>query len=399
MSDESPDVLSVRVGDIRVGQLTRTNEGASFLLDDDYRRLANRPVLGQVFEDDPTAKNWVRQGVPVWFSNLLPEGPLRDLIAARAGVHPSRSFFLLEVIGLDLPGAVVVAREGATAAGLVEEAEASEDVDEQPLKFSLAGVQLKFSALRDDRGLTVPAQGLGGDWIVKLPDQRFDGVPENEYSTMLWARHSGINVPEVALVEVATIGGLPTDLSQRGGTAFAVRRFDRSAGGRVHIEDFAQVLNLKPSQKYGYANYETLVRVIAALVPSDVDELLRRLVFQILAGNGDAHVKNWSLIYPDGVQARLAPAYDLMSTVPYIRNDALGLSLGRVKAFEDVTLDVFRRFADRSGIDADHVVTVVTAQVDATVEAWKTVGPEFCARDHVRDDIERRLASLPLVSA
>jgi serine/threonine-protein kinase HipA len=198
---------------------------------------------------------------------------------------------------------------------------------------------------------------------------------------------------------VATIGGLPTDLSQRGGTAFAVRRFDRSACGRVHIGDFAQVLNLKPSQKYGYANYETLTRVIAALVPSDVDELLRRLVFQILAGNGDAHVKNWSLIYPDGVQARLAPAYDLRSTIPYIRNDALGLSLGRVKAFEDVTLDVFRRFADRSGIDADHVVTVVTAQVDATVEAWKTVGPEFCARDHVRDDIEQRLASLPLVSA
>jgi len=399
MSDEASDVLSVSIGDVLVGRLIRTNEGATFTLDDDYRRQPSRPVLGQVFEDDPAAKHWARQGVPPWFANLLPEGPLRTLIAERAGVHPSRGLFLLELMGLDLPGAVVIHREGEAPDGNPDDADETEDVDEQPLKFSLAGVQLKFSALRDERGLTVPAQGRGGDWIVKLPDQRYDGVPENEYTVMRWAGRAGIDVPDVALVEVSEIDGLPTEIRAAGGIAFAIRRFDREPGRRVHIEDFAQVLNLKPNQKYGNATYETIARVLAAVAPDDVDELIRRLVFQVLAGNGDAHAKNWSLIYRTGAHARLAPAYDLMSTVPYIRNDALGLTLGKVKAFEKITLDVFQRFADRAGLDADHVATVVSGQVAATHEAWGAVRTDFRARDHVRQDIERRLAALPLATA
>ena len=142
-------------------------------------------------------------------------------------------------------------------------------------------------------------------------------------------------MPEIALTPVAEIAGLPAEIVDRGGLALAVRRFDRTAdGGRIHIEDFAQVLDEPPAHKYGYANYETLARVVSATGrDEDLDMFFRRLAFDVLVGNGDAHLKNWSLIYPDGRRSRLAPAYDILSTVAYIPRDGLGLNLAGNKAF------------------------------------------------------------------
>lgn len=393
--NEAQDVLSVFLGDVLVGRLTRSGEGATFTLDDGYRRLAQRPVMGQVFEDDPTARHFVRQGLPVWFGNLLPEGVLRDLIAERAGVNPARSWFLLELLGLDLPGAVVIRRE--LEAPALEELDEPYDVNEQPLKFSLAGVQLKFSALLNERGLTVPAQGRGGDWIVKLPDQRWEGIPETEYSVMQWAREAGLDVPDVLLLDIQDVEGLPTQLYEQPGRAFAVQRFDRAGGQRVHIEDFAQVLSLTTREKYGHANFESIARILAAVAPEeDVDEMVRRLVFLVLSGNGDAHVKNWSLIYPDGVHPRLSPAYDLLNTTAFVRNDDLGLRLGGKKAFEEITVSTFLRFAARAGLDESAVEAAVLSQIEATVTAWERTTPTFEGPQHVAAEIERRLGTLPL---
>ncbi|WP_225185101.1 HipA domain-containing protein [Bradyrhizobium sp. NBAIM01] len=66
------------------------------------------------------------------------------------------------------------------------------------LRFSLAGVQLKFSALNNDRekgGLTVPIESVGGSWIVKLPSRQYPGVPEDEHSIMTIAKAMGMGVP------------------------------------------------------------------------------------------------------------------------------------------------------------------------------------------------------------
>jgi len=191
--------------------------------------------------------------------------------------------FLLELLGLDLPGGVVIQREGDAPELSFSELDEPDGADEQPLKFSLAGVQLKFSALRTERGLTVPAYGRGGDWIVKLPDQRLDGVPEMEYGIMRWAHEAGLVVPDVELLDITDINGLPSQFYEKPGNVFAVKRFDRVEGSRIHIEDFAQVLDLTPGEKYGHANYESIARIIAAVAPQDVDEMVRRLVFQVLS--------------------------------------------------------------------------------------------------------------------
>src|SRR5262245_51589581 len=116
------------------------------------------------------------------------------------------------------------------------------------------------------------------------------------------------------------------------GRALAVRRFDRTADGPVHIEDFAQVFGLYPEDKYGKASYRNIAGVIAAETGNvGTAEFVRRLVFNVLIGNADMHVKNWSLIYLDRRRAALAPAYDFVSTIHYIPDDNSALSFGRTK--------------------------------------------------------------------
>ncbi|MGQ0778449.1 MAG: HipA domain-containing protein [Pseudonocardiales bacterium] len=148
---------------------------------------------------------------------------------------------------------------------------------------------------------------------------------------------AGITAPPVRLVHRDELDGLPPNVwPSREEWAYAVRRFDRTDDREpVHIEDLAQVRNVYPDYKYR-GNYET----VAALVYRGRDiaalrEFARRLAFTVLISNGDAHLKNWSLIYPDGRIPRLAPAYDLVSTAFYLGNDEqLGLKFGGTPASE-----------------------------------------------------------------
>src|SRR5262249_39807858 len=156
-------------------------------------------------------------------------------------------FFLLAVLGADLPGALVVTpMEGEERGGEGHSAAEQPHAQQPPetaLRFSLAGVQLKFSAIMETSGgLAVPVDGMGGSWIVKLPSSRYPAVPENEFAMLALARRTGIVVPENKLVEVKDIKGLPEEGLTTGGKALAVQRFDRVPNGDpVHMEDFAQV--------------------------------------------------------------------------------------------------------------------------------------------------------------
>ena len=109
--------------------------------------------------------------------------------------------------------------------------------------------------------LTLPAFGVGGDWIVKLPDQTYPDVPRNEFTMMSLAASVGIAVPPVRLVHRDELDGLPPDVwTSREEWAYAIRRFDRDAHrDSVHIEDLAQVRNVYPEDKY-LGNYETVAR-------------------------------------------------------------------------------------------------------------------------------------------
>jgi serine/threonine-protein kinase HipA len=400
------NALSVNLGGRRIGVINRlAGERQIFAFDEEYIDDPNRPTLSLSFKGRTgglvTSVRPVTARVPPFFSNLLPEGHLRTYLAEKAGVKPQREFFLLAALGEDLAGAVTVAPlEGETrdksGRHHAEEHDTSARQD-GILRFSLAGVQLKFSAVMEaSGGLTIPAHGVGGSWIVKLPSTRFRVVPENEYVMLELARAVGITVPEIRLIDTDTIHGLPKDAASMGGKTLAVQRFDRASGGRrIHMEDFAQVFGMFPNDKYKSHSYANIAAVLWAET-GDVGayEFLRRLVFSVSIGNADMHLKNWSVLYPDGRKPVLSPAYDFVATLPYIPGDKLALSFGGSRSLDEITLDQVRRFTDSAGLPMKPVWDVVREIEERTVEAWKGLAEKDLLPADIHGAIDQQIQSV-----
>ena len=373
------NALVVKLHDRRIGFLNRLGgDRHLFSFEQDYIDDPERPTLSLSFKGQAgglVLPRGVTDRLPPFFSNLLPEGHLRDYLAARAGVKPQREFFLLAVLGADLPGALTVTpmdqeREGAHD----DVGHAHDHFADAALRFSLAGVQLKFSAVMEaSGGLTIPADGMGGSWIVKLPSARFAAVPENEHAMLALARAVGIDIPPNRLIDITDIHGLPRDAGAMQGKALAVRRFDRAIEGQpIHMEDFAQVFGLYPDDKYGRRSYANIAAVLwAEMGEQGTYEFLRRLVFSVLIGNADMHLKNWSLLYPDRRTPVLSPAYDFVATLPYIPGDGLALTFGGSRSLDDITPDQVRRFADTARLPASPLWPIVAETAERTVAAWE----------------------------
>ncbi len=323
-----------------MGHLWSSHGANRFQPAPEYRGLPRRPVLGQVFEERPDHQ-WRQAGrLPKWFSNLLPEQRLRDFIAEEHGINPRNEFRLLLALGADLPGAVEVTplidpeealnstvEKGVSAAMSSRTADGREDQskgeDRHLLRFSLAGVQLKLSMVWSSNTLMLPGIGELGEHLVKLPSRHYRGIPENEFSMMTWARETGIDIPDCEVRPSKRLGPLPPGFEVlEGSNVYVVRRFDRSdddsPGHRIHMEDLNQVVDNWPESKYEGAGFERLGRIVLGLCGrDDFLEFVRRLTFCIGIGNEDAHLKNWTIWYPNRIQPRMSPAYDLVSTIQY----------------------------------------------------------------------------------
>ena len=372
--------LEILLGEIRVGTLTLLEgDRTIFSFREDYINKARRPILSQAFinmsgelitEFSPT-----RMKLHPFFSNLLPEGHLRTYLAERGGVKPEREYMLLQLLGYDLPGAVIVKQDDNIRHAVESEWKIETIEEEQPYRFSLAGVQLKFSAISESKGgLTIPAKGVGGDWIVKLPSQSYPHVPENEWSMLHLAGEAGIPVPEANLIPLSKIKKLPDLGIFSDKNALAVKRFDRNENGsRIHIEDFAQVYSQYPKNKYGKVSYLNIANMLWTLTGEEgLVDFIRRLVFTIIIGNGDMHLKNWSFIYHDGITPTLSPAYDFVSTIPYIPSDTLALTLSHTKKFEEITVKHFKQFSEKAELPAFLVLQAMREAIDTVISVWET---------------------------
>jgi len=371
---------SVDLKSKRVGTLLQRGDVARFVFSSGYWNDPQRDVLGLWFEDNPRQSPQAALRLPPWFSNLLPEGPLRNWIAHDRGVSVDRELQLLLQIGQDLPGAVVVAT--AEDQPEVEEIglpiafrDATSADQESPWKFSLAGVGLKFSMLRRGDRLSIPAANQLGDWIVKFPDAVYRDVPTNEFATMSLAKKVGIDCPEIELIHRDELPPVPDVMwPGREEFAYAIARFDRTQdGGRVHIEDLAQVRGLYPQQKY-WGSFETVGGLLyRGQDHKSLREFVKRLVFNLLVGNGDAHLKNWSLIYRDGRRPEISPAYDIVSTAGYYdpsSPDDLGLKLGGSKRPSRVSRSDFARLQLLLRVQNEDVLEVLDETLDRFHVAW-----------------------------
>ncbi len=116
----------------------------------------------------------------------------------------------------------------------------------------------------------------------------------------------------------------------------------------------------------------------------------------MLIGNADAHLKNWSLVYPDGRTPKLAPAYDLVATGPYIPGDRLALSLGGTKEFAQVDLERIRRFAEKAGLPVRLVLQTVRDTAAQVRDLWSTHEPLQALPDRIRDGVTAHLRAVRL---
>ncbi|HJX84421.1 MAG TPA: HipA domain-containing protein, partial [Candidatus Angelobacter sp.] len=270
---------------------------------------------------------------------------------------------------------------------------------EEVLRFSLAGVQLKFSAVgQPGKQLAIPVEGRGGHWIVKLPSARYPLVPENEFSMMKLAVDVGIEVAEVGLIPTKDIENLPKELANDKSNSLYVKRFDRTTEGkRIHIEDFNQVYAQFPEAKYKRFSYGNMAGDIwRVLGQKGLAEFIRRLIFSAAIGNADMHLKNWSLIYPDSKNPQLAPGYDFVSTIRYIEDTTMALSIAREKDTKFLDDDHLKRFAAKAQIPGHLVLDTALETAEKFIEVWRRMGPELPLDNEMRERINERIKYIPL---
>lgn len=379
-----------------------------FTLAESYIKQSRRPTLSLPLRDldEQKLEQLLWKGnviLPPFFSNLLPEGPLRNYLAELNRINPKREFYLLTVLGKDLPGAVKVGRTdrkiNSRDLQRFETEKFGAGEERLRLRFSLGGVQLKFSAVMDAAGgLTIPVAGIGGSWIVKLSSSELPGVSENEYSMLTLAKQIGIDAAECQLTKSDNVSGLPQQLPQRFHTCLAVKRFDRYNGKRIHTEDLAQVFGVWTEDKYSRKiHYNHIAKLIWQFIDeSALREFIRRIVFNIAICNTDMHLKNWSLIYRDGVNPTLAPAYDLVSTYTYVGHREMALKLGRTREMTEVNIYTFHDLAELAGLPRHIVLDSVSESVLAFKKVWKESSNDLPIPKDIRHSIEEHMRLVPL---
>jgi serine/threonine-protein kinase HipA len=375
----SISLLEVLLNDVKVGTIVRTpGDFNAFNFENSYRATGGFPLLSLSFRtasgglrNDPRP---VARALPAFFANLLPEDKLREAMEKHhaGSVRAGNDFDLLVALGSDLPGAVRVVPSDGAIARLD-----NLPVPEPKARFSLAGVQMKLSVIKNTGkggGLTLPLGDEQGSYIAKFPSTSFPGVSENEYANLALAQAIGMDVPERELVEQSEFEGIPKEFETLSdGKVLLVKRFDRGAGGeRIHIEDFAQVFGVYPSRKYEGAAYHDIAAALNVAVSlAEALEFVRRLALAAITGNGDMHLKNWSLIYQGaGDKPQLAPIYDVLSTIPYIPADAMALSLAGERSFKAMNAQRWKAFANRARLPEAAVLRAVIDTVGLVNELW-----------------------------
>ena len=123
------------------------------------------------------------------------------------------------------------------------------------------------------------------------------------------------------------------------------------------------------------------------------------MTFCTLTGNADMHLKNWSLIYPDKRMPALSPAYDLVSTIPYVEDEKAALKFARTKRFDGYTLDELSCLAGKAGLPETPVLNTAKQTVERFHEVWEKEKNNLPQRRQVTERIDAHLKTLRITRA
>jgi len=351
--------LAISLGTQRVGTLFQYGEADQtilrFVADDAYAQMHHAPVLSySMLAADPEAQRalWTnvaarlfngryssRNGwlLPAFFQGLLPEGAFRERIAAERGCDPRDHFEMLAACGRDLPGNVYarpaeLARDALNRLVTQGVDSLEMSVTEAPLDdgVSVSGVQPKVGVIREGQRYVGRTKMRDTHIIAKLPVVGYPLLPELEALSLRLAHAAGVEVCSATLEPLAKLAlehGYDLGEADQQTQFLAVERFDRTPGGRFHVEDFAQIMGVQPEDKYSRSYLEVAAVMLGApsLGEAAVHELLRRMTVNELLGNPDMHLKNMGVIYRDGRTPTLSPAYDIVGYSAYHRRDGHAL--------------------------------------------------------------------------
>ncbi|KVK90886.1 HipA domain-containing protein [Burkholderia cepacia] len=327
------------------------------------------PLRAGTFTDTSTDRP-----VQWFFDNLLPEEGMRTSLAREARVDAADAWGLLAYFGRESAGALTLLAEGEReAAGSMQPLPLDElerriqAMPERaltataPKRMSAAGAQQKLLLiLRGDAPDYTLFEPVGSEPSMHLlkPDMRAAGYPHsaiNEFFCMKLAKRMGLDVPDVHFLRVPS-------------ACYVIDRFDRDTASepaaRLHTIDAMQLLNYDRGFKYQRANAEELGRAIGQTSTRALARLsvFRWTIFNVVVGNGDAHLKNLSF-FVDARGYRLAPFYDIVSTVVYHtpthrpdhRGDhwphcELTMPLGPATRFADIDLGALVAFGNALGL-------------------------------------------------
>jgi len=232
--------------------------------------------------------------------------------------------------------------------------ETNELFDDNRKRMSISGVQEKFSVLLDKNKLRLINEGEQGEYILKpIPStgKRPECMPANEHLTMQIAKQAyGIEAAENALI-----------FFKNGSPAYITKRFDlKEDGSKLAQEDFASLSGRTPQthgEHYKYSgNYLELFEIMKKFVPAyliEAPKLLKILIFNYLFSNGDAHVKNFSLIETSMGDFKLSPAYDLLNSKIHIEDKDFALEDGLLpkNMAQGKVFSQFRILSEKAGIN------------------------------------------------
>lgn len=342
------------------------------------------PLQEQPYTDD-TARPF--------FSNLLPEAEIRRILAGQLGISEQNDFALLCEIGQECAGAVSVLPEGLQPRLKPGYRELSDEelqnliaelpkrpflFGEEGVRLSLAGAQSKLPVYMEGDRVFLATGNAPSSHILKPPIPGLKETVENETFCMMLAAQMGLAIPKVFL----------RPGRQR---LYVVERFDRErneAGTvrRLHQEDFCQARGVLPHQKYESEGGPTLAECFSLLKrhsarpAADQKTLLTWVVFNMLAGNADAHPKNLAILFtPEG--PRLAPFYDIICTRVYPDlTERLAMRIGGENRPEWIGKRHWDRFAEGVGIKPRFIHRVVKETAKRLFSAVDEVALEFSTR-------------------
>ena len=184
-------------------------------------------------------------------------------------------------------------------------------------KLSISGVQPKLSMKLDRKNNSLISVAEGGEYILKPQTAAFPNIPENEQCCMDIAAEFKIDVPPHCLLPL-----------KDGSLAYIVKRFDRESGMKIHQEEFSQILESGNKYNGSVEQIGRKLKEISTAPGYDVQLFFERVVFNFIIGNGDAHLKNYSISYKDKETIRLTPVYDIVCSklvIPGEEDSALSI--------------------------------------------------------------------------